>query len=209
MRAAQTAGMDAIQLMATAMHAMKSRLDVSAANLANVSSDGFHKRVSRATLTDAGLVTSSEVDPKPGALRHTGRALDLSTAGLGGYLVRDASGAVKVERSGSFARSASGALADERGNVLLGERGPIVVTAGATIDARGIVRDADDTVARIRVAPGSTLQSGFLESANVDSVTEMVDVLAAQRAFETAQKTLSAIDEERQKENNDVVRVKS
>ncbi len=37
----------------------------------------------------------------------------------------------------------------------------------------------------------------------------MVDVLTAQRAFETAQKTLSAIDEERQKESNDVVRVKS
>ncbi len=209
MRFGHTAGMDGIHLMATAMHAMKSRLDVSASNLANVSSDGFLKRVSRATLTDDGLVTSSSVDSKPGALRHTGRALDLSTAGSGGYLVRDATGAEKIERSGSFARSASGALADERGNVLQGTHGPIVVSADATIDARGIVREAGNEVDRIRVKPGSTLQSGFLESANVDSVGEMVDVLSAQRAFETAQKTLSALDEERQKENNDVVRVKS
>jgi flagellar basal-body rod protein FlgG len=53
------------------------------------------------------------------------------------------------------------------------------------------------------------VQSGFLEGANVDAVREMVNVLEAQRAFETAQKTLGAIDEARQKDVNDVVRVKS
>ena len=86
---------------------------------------------------------------------------------------------------------------------------PGVAAADATIDARGIVREAGTEVARIRLAPGTTLESGFLESSNVDAVREMVDVLSAQRAFETAQKTLSAIDEERQKESDDVPRVKS
>jgi flagellar basal-body rod protein FlgG len=57
--------------------------------------------------------------------------------------------------------------------------------------------------------PGATVQSGFLEGPNVDAVHEMVDVLDAQRAFETAQKTLSALDEERQKDANDVARVKA
>jgi len=195
--------------MATAMHAAKTRLDVSASNLANVSSDGFHKRVSRATLGDAGLVVSSAIDAKQGPLRHTGRALDLATAGPGGYFVRDAPGNVVLARSGSFARSASGALTDDRGNVLQGQHGPVAVSAEATIDSRGIVRIAGNEVDRVRVRSGTTLQSGFLESANVDSVAEMIDVLSAQRAFETAQKTLSAIDEERQKETSDVVRVKS
>ncbi len=195
--------------MATALHAAKTRLDVSAFNLANVSSDGFHKRRSRATLTATGLHVSSAIDEKPGPLRHTGRALDLATAGAGGFVVRDATGTLVPARSGSFARSAAGALTDDRGNVLQGAHGPIVVSADATIDARGIVREAGNPVDRVRVAPGTALQSGFLESTNVDSVSEMVDVLTAQRAFETAQKTLSAIDEERQKETNDVVRVKS
>ncbi len=195
--------------MATAMHAAKTRLDVSASNLANVSSDGFHKRVSRATLGDAGLVVSSAIDAKQGPLRHTGRALDLATAGPGGYFVRDAPGNVVLARSGSFARSASGALTDDRGNVLQGQHGSVAVSAEATIDSRGIVRIAGNEVDRVRVRSGTTLQSGFLESANVDSVAEMIDVLSAQRAFETAQKTLSAIDEERQKETSDVVRVKS
>ncbi len=201
--------MDGIELMATAMHAAKSRLDVSASNLANVSSDGFHKRVAHATLTGSGLVASSSLDSTQGPLKRTARNFDLAVAGSGGFTVRDATGHVSELRSGSFACNPLGELSDERGRVLLGTHGPIVARAEATIDARGIVRDAGSEVGRIRLRPGTALESGFLEASNVDAVGEMVDVLACQRAFETAQKTLSAIDEERQKDVNDVVRVKS
>jgi flagellar basal-body rod protein FlgF len=202
--------MDGIELMATAMHAAKARLDVSASNLANLSSDGFHRRVARAVLTRAGLVTTSVADPAPGPLRHTGRSFDL--AAVGGPLHVRADGArEECSRSASFARDAAGRLRDERGRALLTAGGvPVTVTADATIDARGVVRDgAGRSLAQLRLAPGTTVQSGFLEGANVDAVHEMVDVLDAQRAFETAQKTLSALDDERQKEANDVARVKS
>ena len=60
----------------------------------------------------------------------------------------------------------------------------------------------------LKTSPGTEVQTGFLEMANVDAVHEMIDVLGAQRAFETAEKTLSAIDEERQKDADDVARVK-
>ena len=201
--------MDGIELMATAMHAAKSRLDVSASNLANVSSDGFHKRVAHATLTRAGLLPSSSIDATQGALKRTGRNLDVASAGPGGFRVRDAAGRVSEMRSGSFTRNALGELADDRGRIMLGAHGPIVASADATIDARGIVRDGGAEIDRVQLLAGTSLESGFLEASNVDAVGEMVDVLAAQRAFETAQKTLSAIDEERQKDVNDVVRVKS
>jgi flagellar basal body rod protein FlgG len=201
--------MDGIELMATAMHAAKNRLDVSAGNLANVSSDGFHKRVARATLTDRGLVSSSEADPAQGPLKHTGRNFDLAIVGAGGFFVRDAAGHVRESRSGSFSRDANGHLANARGEILLGTRGPVVASADATIDAGGVVREAGAEVGRIRLRAGTTMESGFLESSNVDAVREMVDVLTAQRAFETAQKTLSALDEERQKDADDVARVKS
>ena len=201
--------MDGMALMATAMHADQRRLDVSAANLANASSDGFHKRVAHATLTARGLVTSSTLDSSQGPLQHTGRGFDLAIVGRGGFTVRDASGIIRESRSGSFSRDANGHLVDGRGATLLGTHGPIVASADATVDARGIVRDAGTAVGRLRLRPGTTVQSGFLEGSNVDAVREMVDVLGAQRAFETAQKTLSALDEERQKDVNDVVRVKS
>ena len=201
--------MDGIELMATAMHAARNRLDVAAGNLANVSSDGFQKRIAHATLTAGGLVSSSDVDAAQGSLRHTGRNFDLAIVGSGGFFVRDAAGHVRESRSGSFSRNALGELANEGGAVLLGAHGPLVMSADATIDARGIVRAGGSETGRLRLHAGTTVQSGFLESSNVDAVGEMVDVLGAQRAFETAQKTLSAIDEERQKDADDVARVKS
>ncbi|MBC5800092.1 MAG: flagellar hook basal-body protein [Candidatus Eremiobacteraeota bacterium] len=201
--------MDGIELMATAMHAAQGRLDISAANLANVSSDGFHRRVARAALTPQGLVTSSRIDAAQGPLEHTGRTFDLAIVGAGGFFARERSGRISETRSGSFERNARGELADDRGRLLMGAHGPIRASSDAAIDARGIVREAGRETGRIALRPGTTVQSGFIETSNVDAVGEMVDVLAAQRAFETAQKTLSALDEEREKDANDVVRVKS
>jgi flagellar basal-body rod protein FlgF len=201
--------MDGIELMATAMHAAKVRLDVAAGNLANVSSDGFHRRVTRASLTPGGLVAASTVDAAQGPLARTGRNFDLAPVGSGGFFVRDARGHVVESRSGAFERDGHGRLVDAHGRVLLGRDGPITASADATIDERGTVREAGAEVGRIRLRPGTTVQSGFREASNVDAVHEMVDVLTAQRAFETAQKTLSAIDEARNKEINDVARVKS
>jgi flagellar basal body rod protein FlgG len=201
--------MDGIELMASAMHAAKTRLDVSAGNLANVSTDGFRRSVVHASLTPSGIVSSTSEDTKPGALRRTGRTFDLAVAGEGAFVVRDASGGLSRERSTSFVRDASGHLADDRGRLLMGTRGPLVVSADAAIDERGAVREAGKLSDGVRTAPGTTLQSGFLEVADVDAIHEMVDVLEAQRAFETAQKTLSAIDDVRSKAASEISRVKS
>jgi flagellar basal-body rod protein FlgF len=201
--------MDGLELMATAMQAAKARLDISAANLANVSSDGFRRHIARAVLTASGLRTTSTPDALPGPLHHTGRNFDLAAVG-GSFAVREPAGGIGRAVSASFERDAAGRLRDERGRVLLGARGPLVVPGDATIDARGVVRDGEGrTIGALRLTHGATVQSGFIEAANVDAVHEMVDVLDAQRAFETAQKTLSALDEERQKDANDVARVKA
>ena len=200
--------MDGIDLMAAAMHAARTRLDVSASNLANASSAGFRRRVARATLTERGLVVATSLDRRQGPLERTGRAFDLAAVG-GSLFVRDPRGAVVAERSASFSLDSNGALVDERGRALLGERGPVRASSSATIDARGVVRDEGNVLDRIRLSSGASVESGFIERSNVNSIGEMVDVLAAQRAFETAEKTLAALDEMRAKDANDVARVKS
>jgi flagellar basal body rod protein FlgG len=43
-----------------------------------------------------------------------------------------------------------------------------------------------------------------LEASNVDAIGEMIDVLAAQRSFETAQKVLTAIDKARERASTQV-----
>jgi flagellar basal body rod protein FlgG len=202
--------MDGIELMATAMRSARARLDVSAGNLANVSTDGFARRVARARLTAQGLVASSTRDPREAPLKHTGRSLDLAVAGPGGFFVRASDGRAVVERSGSFERDSAGRLVDERGRELLGANGALRVRGEVTVDARGLVRDdAGRLVGSVRVQRGTAVESGFLEASNVDAIGEMVDVLSAQRDFETAQKTLSALDDVRGKLSADVARVKS
>ncbi len=200
--------MDGIELMASAMHAAQARLDVSADNLANVSSDGFRRHLARTSLSVEGIVVARrDLDESRGSLRATGRNFDLATTS--GALLVDDGGKVVEARSGSFVLDGSGRLRDAQGRLLLGLRGPLAVRPDATIVARGVVRNGDAVAGRLRLAPGTTVESGFLEASNVDPVKEMVDILAAQRAFETAQKTLSALDDARAKAVNDVMRVKS
>ena len=200
--------MDGIELMAGAMHAAQARLDVSASNLSNVSSAGFERRIAHATLGERGISVSRSVDRTQGPLERTGRAFDLAATG-GSFFVRDAHGHAIPVRSASLTLDANGALLDEHARPLLGTNGIVRASAGATIDAQGVVRADGAAIARLRVTPGASVESGFLERSNVDAMREMVDVLSAQRAFETAQKTLSAIDEARSKDVNDVVRVKA
>jgi flagellar basal-body rod protein FlgF len=201
--------MDGIELMAGAMHAAKARLDVAAANLANVSTDGFRRSVAHSALTQGGIATWTTPDTKPGSLRRTGRTFDLAVAGEGAFMVRDVAGRLIPERSISFERDRAGHLVDDRKQTLMGRNGPLVATADLTIDERGVARESGRVLDRVRVSSGTVVQSGFQEVADVDAIHEMVDVLEAQRAFETAQKTLSAIDDVRSKAASEISRVKA
>jgi flagellar basal-body rod protein FlgG len=67
--------------------------------------------------------------------------------------------------------------------------------------------DAGRLLVGTRLAPGSSVRSGFLEAANVDAVGQMVAMLSAQRSFESAEKAVSAIDQARQKAASDVAKV--
>lgn len=179
------------------MAAARTRLDIATNNLANVSTDGFHKSVARGLMTAHGVEIASVASREHGALRHTGRPLDLAIVGDGDFTLRDASGAITHTRNGSFSRSSDGSIRDDAGRTLIGTHGPVHVAEGATPDASAL-----------GLPQGSAVSSGFLETANVDAIGEMVGVLAAQRSFESAQKVVSAIDGTRQKSANDVARVK-
>jgi len=188
--------MDGIELMATALHAARERLETATQNLANVSSGGgFSRRLARATLGEHGLSITHGVDRSSGPLERTGRALDVATTGPGGFFVRDG-GKTTLVRSASLTAVAGGGFEDERGRSVL------------LVDSAGALRDGP-LEGKLRAAPGTTLRSGFLERPNVDAIGEMVEVLEAQRAFETAEKTIAAIDDARAKDANDVARVKS
>jgi flagellar basal-body rod protein FlgG len=189
--------MDGIGWAAAAMSAARSRLDVAAENLANGSADGFRKTALQGTLTEWGVRMRSITVSTAGPLRRTGRKLDLAIAGPGAFRVRDAHGHVTLTRNGAFSRDRSGHLIDGAGRMLLGTRGPVIVAEGAGVPS-----------ACIPLPRGASLRSGYLEASNVDAISEMIDLMTAQRSFETAQKVLSAIDQTRERAATQVAAVK-
>lgn len=162
------------------MIAARTRLDIATGNLANVSSGGFHEIVARGRLTSHGTEITRALSNQHGSLVHTGRPTDLAIVGDGAFRVRDASGHVVETRNGAFTRDRVGALRDDGGRALIGTR----------------------------LAAGASVRTGFLETANVNAIEEMIDVLAAQRSFESAEKVVAAIDATDQKAGNDVARIK-
>jgi flagellar basal-body rod protein FlgF len=171
------------------------------------------------------LVMSQAVDMRPGPLSATGRNLDVAISGPGFFVVRDPEGNEHYTRDGSFNLDASGQLVNAGGLPVLGTGGPIQASGGAlSIDAQGTVRVDGSERGRLRLAtfehphqllhrgdgvlaapPGlvaaevpageATLLQGHLEGSNVDTIRTLVDMIAAQRAFEIGAKVLQANDE--------------
>jgi flagellar basal-body rod protein FlgF len=200
--------MDGIDWAGGAMLAAQSRLDVATGNLANVSTDGFHRVLARGRLTASGVEIERIAADDRGAFRKTGRPYDLALVGAGAFRVRDGDGHVTATRDGAFEPDRFGTLRDRQGRAVLGMHGAVHVPQGATIDDRGRVLVHGVAVDRIATGGDASVRSGFIEGANVDAIAEMVDILAATRSFESAEKTVAAIDGVRQKSSNDVARVK-
>ena len=200
--------MDGIAWAASAMSAAQSRLEIAADNLANASSNGFRRRAARGFLTQSGVRVAGNESAEQGPLRRTGRAFDLALIGRGAFQLRDSHGAIEHTRSGAFTRDRFARLGDDAGRVLLGAHGAVRLPDGATIETDGSIRNAGKIVDRIALRPGASIRSGFLESSNVNAISEMIDVLCAQRSFESAQKVLSAIDMTRQKSTDELARLK-
>ncbi len=149
------------------MSAAQARLEIAVQNLANGSSDGFRKSLARGWLQARGVRVVPVRDDSQGALRRTGRAFDRAIVGRGSFVVREPGGRIVQTRDGAFSRDRFGRLRDDLGRTLV----------------------------RTSLESGAYVRSSFLESSNVDAIGEMVNVLEAERFFETAQKVLSAIDQ--------------
>lgn len=194
--------MDGRDWMASAMRAARAQLDVATHNLANAGTDGFRRAVATTALTAGGLAVAERTTHEQGAVRTTGRRFDLALLGEGAFHVGG-----ETTREGAFTRDRDGFVVDDRGRKLHGAHGVLRVSEDATVDEDGNVHDGGRVVDRIPLPLGTHLLAGALETSTVNAVGETLAILTAQRAFETAQKTLLAIDATREKAANDVARV--
>jgi len=197
--------------------------DVTANNLANVSSDAFKADRITALLSQGAAtpVPVRQIDLTQGTFRDTGRPLDVSLDGPGFLVVRTAQGE-RLTRGGSLHLSGSGELVDMHGDPVLGQDGPITI-AGAGVEIRGdgaVVVDGTEAGTLRLVAPPAAPQlakegagryvsaapltpadpaslrvrQGAIEESNMDAIHGMVDLVAIQRAYTANVGALRALD---------------
>lgn len=173
----------------------------------------------------------SAIDLRPGALRETGRQGDLALAGDGFFVVQTPEGE-RYTRNGRFAVDRDGRLVTASGAAVLGGGGPLEIPGGQFVVQRdGSVVVEGNVLGRLQVVrfsepsrlehkgnallaaprdqvaepmPPESVQvvQGSLEASNVDPIRALVDMIAAQRAFEIESRVMQAGDESLEKAVN-------
>lgn len=170
-----------------------------------------------------------------GQLYPTENRFDLAIRGKGFFCVETPVGE-RYTRSGDFSKDSEGYLVTREGYKVLGEAGYIRIDGNdMTVNEKGevfsdsqlidrlklvdfddydVLRKEGDGLLRIEesigaepVAAAGTIQQGFLESSNVNSVKEMVQMLAMMRTYEANQKIIKIHDELIGKAVNEIARV--
>jgi flagellar basal-body rod protein FlgF len=171
-----------------------------------------------------------------GNLQHTANPLDLALHGDGYFVLKNADGTLRYTRAGDFTKDANGFLVDESGRRVQGDNGDIqlleqgqftisddgrMVMNNQSLGKLQVVKFAnpdnqleklEDTTFRMNngvAAPidqNTTISQGYREMSNVNSVTEMVNMIAALRQYEANQKAITSQDETLGKAVNDVGR---
>ncbi len=157
----------------------------------------------------------------PGSVVHTGNPLDVAINGNGMLSLEND----QFTRRGDLHLDNEGYIVNQRGIKVLGNAGPIRITDNgrieisnvgevsvinaennSVIDTLKVVEFRDPSVLRkagedaftaeqAGTEATASIQQGYLEKSNVDTVKEMVQMITALREFETYQKAIQSFDE--------------
>jgi flagellar basal-body rod protein FlgG len=162
------------------------------------------------------------LDLTPGTLQSTASPLHLAIEGSGFFVVSTSRGEM-LTRRGDFRLDGEGQIVTQSGDPVLGTSGPIVITGDQpTISPDGTVRVGTDVMGQLRIvdvasgsalspvgdcsyvladgeqaleSPSPTIRQGFLETSNVQTVNEMVQLMDTMRRFEAGQHFVRGYDD--------------
>lgn len=182
-----------------------------------------------AGVTNAGL---ARIDTQ-GSLTRTSNPLNVALSGPGYFQTIDANGLVQVTRNGDFRMDNQGFLSTHTGERVLGtDNQPIQLGAIASqtmrIRSDGAIMSGPQEVARLKVVDaaeanpvtfpasnvnaagiqdGFTIEQGYLERSNVNTVSEMVNMIAINKTFTIGKNAITTQDKLLEKSVNDLGRV--
>ncbi len=213
---------DAFMSAYAALDARMKLVDIIANNLANAQTTGFKRDFGRILDAEDGFEVGASVDLSSGDMIATNNDLDVAIQGAGFFAVQTPQG-IRYTRAGNFALSVDGDLVTKDGMpVLSTSDSPIHTGPGKiTIDDTGAVSVNGSEVGTLKLvifkktnglekeglarfkwsgspqdmeeAPEPRMKSGHLEHSNVNSMNEMVHLMAAYRDFESVQRTVKTM----------------
>jgi flagellar basal-body rod protein FlgF/flagellar basal-body rod protein FlgG len=163
----------------TGLLASTDALDLTAANLANLSTTGYkaqlefyrsleasmgNRRLSplNQAVNDYGVLGGTALDLKKGELQKTGNDLDLAMEGQGFFVVKTPAG-IRYTRNGNFHTDADGHLLTATGDPVMGDEGPVELPSGEiTISSDGTISQQGAVVAQMKLVdfkPGTSLEA--------------------------------------------------
>jgi flagellar basal-body rod protein FlgF len=163
---------NALMVGLSAQQVLRQRMDLTANNLANMTTTGFKvERLVMRELTEKPALASDrptdidfvdgwrlQRDMAPGTLQRTGNPLDAAIEGEGFFTVQTPAGEAYT-RDGAFSLDANGALMTHEGFPVIGDGGPITLdpTLGEVkIGADGSILQGDDSVGQLRIVAFDT-----------------------------------------------------
>lgn len=208
--------------------AQENALDATATNVANASSTGYQRLrpVFRQVLANAdpqlryGALDHTALDTEAGAIKKTGRSLDVAMP-AGTYLAVTTPRGERYTRAGSLVVAADGTLKTTSGTPVAGDIKANPIGEPVQIAPDGTVKQGKDTIGSLKlvtfekpealasegastlavggagaVKPSTALlEVGALEESNAQPVTEMTSMMTASRTFEAFQKVLDTLGE--------------
>ncbi len=162
------------------------------------------------------LVSAPRMRPdfSPGPVETTGNPLDMALSGDGFFAVQTPNGE-RYTRAGNFTRDSGGMLATADGKLVLGQGGPIKVDGDLAVSGDGSVSVNGEARGKLKLvrfedptsltheggaqwasskppvpATSTSVRQGYLESSNVNTVGEMVDMMTAFRSYEANVKSV-------------------
>lgn len=204
------------ELSAAMMVGAEKRIEVTAANVANINTPGFRANRVFAAILDARTSIPEQIAVRAceqaGALRSTGNPLDIATDGES-LLVLKGGGQALATRSAQLRRDADGRLIDGQGRAIQGvDGGDVVIGSGAVSiltngtvivdgvpEARvGLFRPgASDgrTASGLDLNEGGQLYSGSIVPSGVDLAMEMAEMTRSGRLAETGARVFQIYDD--------------
>ncbi|MBF0118073.1 MAG: flagellar hook-basal body protein [Desulfobacterales bacterium] len=204
------------------------KVEVLSNHLANAETAGFKKDI---LSFDYLLKTNLTIDYSQGDIKLTGNNFDLALTGKGFFKVETPNG-IRYTRDGNFILNKEGMLVNNSGYPVLGEGGPITITEGTSVNvnAAGQIQVDGNIIGKVSVVnfedltklkkekgsmfvnssdereipSDASVNQGALEMPNTNMVTEMTNMIASHRFYESYQKMLQTLDETDSKAINDV-----